>query len=207
VSERLAPERPGLPALLVAAPEWDPAIDARVARVGMRILLGAEVTFFAAFFFAFFYLRALNNNDSWQPPGVTHPTQGIGALIVLLLIACAVLYWFGARVVATSPASARLMFWLAMLAGVLCIATQVYEFRNLGFDPQLGGGYPSVFVAMKGALMVQLAGALFWLATHIAQAAPAGDSVARPESTRRFSWFLIFLGGMSLVAFVILYFV
>ena len=207
MSERLAPEKPGLPTMVVAAPEWDPAIDARVARVGMWILLGAEVTFFAAFFFAFFYLRALNNNYSWLPPGTTHPTRFVGALIVLFLIVCAALYWFGARAVVASPASARLLFWLAMLAGVLCIATQVYEFRNLGFDPQMGGGFPSVFVVMKGALMVQVAGALFWLATHIAQAAPAGDSVLRPQSTRRFGVFLIFLAGMSLVTFVILYFV
>ncbi len=193
--------------MVVAAPEWDPAIDARVARVGMWILLGCEVTFFAAFFFAFFYLRALNNNYSWLPPATTHPTRGFGGLIVLFLIACAAFYWLGARAVVASPARGRLLFWLAMLAGVLCIATQVYEFRNLGFDPQMGGGYPSVFVAMKGAFMVQLAGALFWLATHIAQAAPGGDSVLRPESTRRFGVFLIFLAGMSLVAFVILYFV
>jgi heme/copper-type cytochrome/quinol oxidase subunit 3 len=207
MSERVAPEQPSLPNLVVSPPEWAPEVDARLARVGMRILLGADVFFFAAFFFAFFYLRAMNNDYAWLPPGTTHPTRAIGAIIVLLLVLCAAFYLLGARALASTPSTARLLFWLALIAGILSCAVQLYEFRNLGFDPQLGGGYPSVFVGLKGGLLAQVVGALLWLGSHIAQAKPLGDSVARPASASMFGYFLIYLAGVSLVAYLVLYFV
>lgn len=208
MSQKDAPAQSrGLPTLVASEPEWAPDVDARLARIGTRILVGADVFFFAAFFFAFFYLRAMNNNDAWLPSGTTHPTRAIGALIVLLLMVCAGLYVFGARSVAASYSTGRTLFWLALVAGVLSCAVQFYEFRNLGFDPQLGGGYASVFVGLKGVLLAQVVGALIWLGTHIAQAVPTGDSVARPASAALFGNFLIFLAGVSLVAYLVLYFV
>ena len=134
----------------------------------------------AAYFFAFFYLQALNNNKDWLPDKTTHPGFGVGAIIVALVVVSAGLYWAGARSVVASPATGRLLFWLALVAGIVAIAAQIYEFNHLGFWPQLGGGYPSVFVGLKSVWLVQLLGALLWLATHIAQAGPGGDVASRP---------------------------
>ncbi len=184
-------------------PEWAPAVDARVTRMGMRMFVGADAFFFAAFFFAFFYLRAMNNNYSWLPAGTTHPTRGIGALIVALAILIAVFHMAAMRSVSMS----RTMLWLALASGVLFIGAQVYEFQNLGFDPQQGGGFPSVFVGLKGVTMVQTAGALIWLGTHIAQSGPEGDMVLRRATASSFSNFLWFLAGVGLLAYLVLYFV
>ena len=219
MSERAAPDHQiaepqllgfahtGMPTLTARSPEWEPEVDARLARVGTRIWIVADVFFFAAWFFAFFYLRALNNDYSWLPPGTTHPTRGIGAIILLLVIVSAGLYWAGARALVTQPATARLFFWLALVAGILCFAVQIYEFRNLGFDPQMGGGYPSVFVGLKGVWLFQLTGAMFWLATNIAQARPNGDSTVRPKSAVIFGNFMVFLAAIALVSYLVLYFV
>ena len=196
----------GLPSLVATAPEWAPEVDARITRIGMRIFIGADAMLFVAFLFAFFYLKALNNDHEWMPKGDIHPRRYIGGIIVLLLIAGAGLVFAGARAVARMPATARLYFALALLAGVLCVGFQIYEFKHLGFDPQLGGGYPSVFVGLKGLLMVQVVGALVWLATHVHQANPTGDSVARPASAVAFANFMIFLAATSLVAYLVLYF-
>ncbi len=196
-----------MPFLVERAPEWAPDVDARLARVGTRIWIVADVFLFAAWFFAFFYLRALNNNYSWLPAGTTHPTRAIGAIIVALVVISAGLYWAGARSVAAQPATARMMFWLALVSGILCFAVQIYEFRNLGFDPQLGGGYPSVFVGLKGVWLFQLVAALFWLATHIAQARPNGDATIRPASAATFGNFMVFLAAIGLVSYLVLYFV
>jgi heme/copper-type cytochrome/quinol oxidase subunit 3 len=197
----------GMPTLTARSPEWEPEVDARLARVGTRIWIVADVFFFAAWFFAFFYLRALNNNYDWLPPGTTHPTRAVGAIIVLLAIVAAGLYWAGARAIVTKRATARLFFWLALLAGVLCFVVQIYEFKNLGFDPQQGGGFPSVFVGLKGVWLFQLTGAMFWLATQIAQSRPLGDATIRPKSVMTFGNFLVFLAGIALVAYLVLYFV
>jgi heme/copper-type cytochrome/quinol oxidase subunit 3 len=205
VKERVVPESEGGAAagVTAVAPEWMPAIDARLTRIGTSMLLIADVFFYAAFFFAFFYLRALNNNYSWLPAGTTHPTRAIGALIVVLAVATALLYLAAMRNVGTG----RGLLWLALAAGILCIGLQVYEFRNLGFDPQQGGGYPSVFVGLKGSLTVQFAGALIWLTTHIAQAGLGGDLEIRPATAGYFGNFLLFLAGISLIAYLVLYFV
>lgn len=197
----------GMPFLTAPSPEWAPEVDARLARVGTRIWIVADVFFFAAWFFAFFYLRALNNNYYWLPAGTTHPTRAIGAIIVLLAVLSAGYYWAGARAVAARPASARTFLWLALISGILCFAVQIYEFRHLGFDPQLGGGYPSVFVGLKGVWLFQLVVALFWLATHIAQARPNGDGTIRPASAAIFGGFMMFLAGIGLVSYLALYFV
>jgi heme/copper-type cytochrome/quinol oxidase subunit 3 len=197
----------GMPTLVTRSPEWEPEVDARLARVGTRIWIVADAFFFAAWFFAFFYLRALNNNYDWLPPGTTHPTRGWGAVIVLLAIASAGLYWAGARTVLAQRATARLFFWLALIAGILCFGVQIYEFRNLGFDPQQGGGYPSVFVGLKGVWLFQLTGAMLWLAAQIAQTRPMGDVIIRPKSAVIFGNFMVFLAAIALVAYLVLYFV
>lgn len=196
----------GLPNLAAGAPEWAPEVDAGLSRVGTWIFIGADAMFFVAFLFAFFYLKSLNNNNLWMAHWYVHPRRYIGAAIVVLLVVCTALVVLGARSLAKSPASARLFFWVALLAGVLCVGFQVYEFRHLGFDPQVGGGYSSVFVGLKGVLMVQLVGALIWLGTHIHQANPTGDSTARPASAVVFGNFMIFLAGVSLVSFLVLYY-
>jgi heme/copper-type cytochrome/quinol oxidase subunit 3 len=197
----------GLPNLVASAPEWTPDVDARVSSVGMWIFMGANAMLFVAFFFAFFYLRALNNANDWMPIWVVHPRRYIGGIIVLLLIASAALVVLGARTAAKSPSTARMFFWLALLAGVLYCGFQVYEFKHLGFDPQLGGGYVSVFVGMKAALIAEVVVAMIWLVTHIAQATPIGDTTARPASAAAFGNFLVMLAGVGVVAYLVLYFV
>ena len=204
MSERIASGRPsGIADATTTHTEWEPAVDAKVTRTGMRIFVGADAFFFAAFFFAFFYLRSMNNNYSWLPAGTTHPTREIGALIEVLAILVALFYMGAMRNVSIS----RTMLWLALVAGILYLGVQVYEFRNLGFDPQQGGGYPSVFVGLKGVLMIQTAGALFWLGTLIAQSFPAGDTGLRRTTAASFSMFLWFLAGIGLIAYLVLYFV
>jgi len=197
----------GMPSLVLRSPEWTPEVDARLARVGTRIWIVADVFFFAAWFFAFFYLRALNNDYDWLPPGTTHPTRAIGAIIVALIVLSAFLYWAGARALPTQRSTARLFFWLALVAGIACFGVQIYEFDHLGFDPQQGGGYPSVFVGLKGVWLFQLVGALLWLGTHIAQARPNGDATIRPQSVMTFGNFMFFLAAIALVAYLILFFV
>jgi heme/copper-type cytochrome/quinol oxidase subunit 3 len=199
--------RTGMPALVTRTPEWAPEVDARLSRVGTWIWIGADVLFFVAWFFAFFYLRDLNNNNAWMAAGVIPPHRGVGAAIVLLAVLAAAMYWVGASVVTTEGTARRTLLWMALVAGILCLVVQVYEFKNLGFDPQLGGGYPSVFIGLKGAWLVQLVGAMFWIAGQIAQAKPGGDVTIRPASALIFGYFLAFLAGIALLSYLVLYFV
>jgi heme/copper-type cytochrome/quinol oxidase subunit 3 len=173
----------------------------------MWIFMGANAMLFVAFFFAFFYLRSLNNGNDWMPAWVVHPNRRIAGIMLLLLIAAAGLVVLGARSVGKTPATARMLFWLALLAGVLYLGFQVYEFKHLGFDPQFGGGYVSVFVGLKAVLMAEVVVAMIWLGTHIAQATPIGDTTARPASAAAFGNFMVMLAGVGVVAYLVLYFI
>jgi heme/copper-type cytochrome/quinol oxidase subunit 3 len=201
-----SPHSRGLPNLVASAPEWTPEVDARVSGVGMWIFIGANAMLFVAFFFAYFYLRSLNNGNDWMPAWVVHPRRYIGGIMVLLLVAGAALVWLGSRSVARTPGSARRLLWLALLAGLLYIGFQVYEFKHLGFDPQLGGGYVSVFVGLKGVLFAEVVVAMVWLATLIAQAKPTGDATARPASAAAFGNFMVMLAAVGAIAYLVLYF-
>lgn len=201
-----SPHSRGLPNLVASAPEWTPEVDARVSGVGMWIFIGANAMLFVAFFFAYFYLRSLNNGNDWMPAWVVHPRRYIGGIMVLLLVAGAALVWLGSRSVAKTPGSARRLLWLALLAGLLYIGFQVYEFKHLGFDPQLGGGYVSVFVGLKGVLFAEVVVAMVWLATLIAQAKPTGDATARPASAAAFGNFMVMLAAVGAIAYLVLYF-
>lgn len=204
MSERVVSEKPlGVAESTTTVAEWAPAVDARVTRTGMRIFMGADAFFFFAFFFAFFYLRAMNNDDAWLPSGTPTPSRLIGALIVVLAILMAGFCMFALRGVSIG----RAMLWLALAAGVLYLVAQVYEFRHLGFDPQLGGGYSSVFVGLKGVILVQTAGALLWLGSLIAQSRPGGDLMVRRATAASFTTFLWFLAGVGLLAYLVLYFI
>ena len=200
------PQSRGLPNLVASAPEWTPEVDARVSGVGMWIFMGANAMLFVAFFFAFFYLRALNNGNDWMPAWVVHPNRRIAGIMVLLLVAGAALVWLGTRSVAKTPGSARRLLWLALLAAVLYIGFQIYEFQHLGFDPQFGGGYVSVFVGLKGVLLAEVVVAMAWLGTLIAQTSPLGDATARPASAAAFGNFMVMLAGVGVVAYLVLYF-
>lgn len=197
----------GMPSLAASSPEWAPEVDARLARVGMYLWIGADVLFFAAWFFAFFYLRALNNNHDWTTVWTVHPRRYMGGSILLLIAISAGAYWLGTRALVNQRSNGRTLLWLALAAGILCVVFQIYEFRHLGFDPRLGGGYPSVFVGLTGAWLVQVVGAMLWLASHIAQMRPNGDVMVRPASAAIFGYFLAFLAGIGLIAYLVLYFV
>ena len=196
---------PATPASVAVAqsPEWVPAMDHRLTVIGTRILIGADAFFYAAFFFAFFYLRAMNNNNDWMTHGVTQPSRTLGALIALFMIVTAVLYVAAMR----NALRTTTLLWVAFVSGLLAIGFQVYEYQHLGFDPQQGGGYPSVFIGLTGSLMIQFAIALVWLVTHIAQAGPGRDLVTRRATAVQFGNVLLFLAGISLITYLVLFFV
>lgn len=196
---------PATPSSVAVAqsPEWVPAVDHRLTVVGTRIFIVADLFFFFAFFFAFFYLRAMNNNNDWMTHGVTQPNRTLGAVIVLFTIVTAVLYVAGMR----NALRTSTLLWLAFVSGLLAIGFQVYEYQHLGFDPQQGGGYPSVFVGLTGSLMIQFAVAMVWLLTHIAQAGPGRDLVTRRATAVQFGNILLLLAGISLLTYLVLFFI
>jgi heme/copper-type cytochrome/quinol oxidase subunit 3 len=181
------------------------ALDTRLVAVGTWLFLAAEIFFFVAWWFAFFYLRALNNNQAWKAQGAGPPSKGYGAAVIVLALLSAAAYFVGSR-----PLSGAFLFRLltpvALVFGVATCVFQGYEMWHLGFG-LTDGGYPSVFAGLTGSWVVQFALATAWLGSIVTQAGPAGDTILRRRPAASFAWVLLFLAAIGVVNYILLYFV
>lgn len=188
-----------------SAADAELVLDTRLVAVGTWLFLGAEIFFFAAWWFAFFYLRALNNDQAWKAQGIGAPSKGYGAVVLVLALLTAGAYWVGSR----APSGAVLFRLLTPVALVLGIATclfQGYEMWHLGFG-MTDGGYPSVFSGLTGSWVVQFALATGWLGSIVTQSGPAGDTIARRKPAGSFAWILLFLAAVGIINYILLYLV
>jgi heme/copper-type cytochrome/quinol oxidase subunit 3 len=188
-----------------AAADAEALLDTRLVAIGTWLFLAAEIFFFAAWWFAFFYLRALNNNQGWRGPGVGPPSKGYGAVVLILAVLTAATYFVGSRQL-TRALLFRLLTPVALVFGIATCLFQGYEMWHLGFG-LTDGGYPSVFTGMTAAWLFQFVGTTTWLASIVTQTGPAGDTIARRKPAGSFAWVLLFLAGIGVINYILLYLV
>jgi heme/copper-type cytochrome/quinol oxidase subunit 3 len=186
-------------------PEAEVALDARLVGIGVWLFLAADTFFFAGWWFSFFYLRALNNNQAWLTQGVSVPNKAYGLVVLLLAILTAVLYWTASRA-AVRSALAGLLMPVSLVLGLAACLFQGYEMWHLGFG-LTQGGYPSVFTGLTGSWLIQLLFAVGWLATVVAQLGPARDTALRPHPAASFSRILLYLAAVGVINYLLLYLV
>lgn len=188
-----------------AAADAEVLLDTRLVAIGTWLFLGAEIFFFAAWWFAFFYLRALNNNQAWKAQGVGPPSKGYGAAVLALAVLTAITYFLGSRQ-ASRDLLFRLLTPVALIFGIATALFQGYEMWHLGFG-LTQGGYPSIFSGMTGSWVIQFALATAWLGSIVMQAGPAGDTIARRKPAGSFAWILLFLAAVGIINYILLYLV
>jgi heme/copper-type cytochrome/quinol oxidase subunit 3 len=186
-------------------PEAELALDARVVSVGVWLFLSADLFFFAGWWFTYFYLRALNNNNAWIIQGLVRPNKAYGLVVLLLFVLSAVTYWATTRV-AVRSALFRMLAPVSLVLGIAACLFQGYGMWHLGFG-LTDGGYPSVFSGLTTSWLIQLVSAVVWLATVVAQVGPAGDTRRRPHAAGSFSWILLFLAAIGVINYILLYLV
>lgn len=184
----------------------DVALDAHVVSVGIWLFLAADAFYFAGWYFAFFYLRALNNNQAWIIQGLTRPNRGYGAVVLLLVVLSAASYYVASRAAGTRSIRWAVLAPVALVLGLAACLFQGYEMWHLGFG-LTQGGYPSVFSGLTGSLIIHLTVAMAWLAGIVAQSRSDRDTVLRSGPAASFSGILLFLAGMGVISFILLYFV
>ena len=207
-----------------------PELMAANLRVGARLWASATVFFFFAFLFAYFYLRSLDSHGLWRPKHID-PPQTIGVLVTLAIVVGAVLVRLGYRDhVADRRPAWRIKGVVAGVVFVVAIVLQIAGFATQGFGPT-DGGYASVYVGWTGLQAVFVLGLLYWLETTLAtsiryrggqakraEAEASGDvereqpDIADPLALVRpaleaMSFYALFLAGLAVAAWVILYLV
>ena len=131
------------------------------------LLAGATAFFFVAFLFAYFYLRALNNNAMWKPKGVD-ASVGWGTAVVACYVVSALLVRFGLN----DHRSMRRNQWrikglAGLVVGLVGLVLQVIAWTQQGFGPA-DGGYASVYFGWTAFLFLFVLGTLIWLEMTIA---------------------------------------
>jgi heme/copper-type cytochrome/quinol oxidase subunit 3 len=207
-----------------------PELMGRNLTSAAHLVASATAFFFLAFFFAYFYLRSLNNAHLWQPKDV-EPSITLGTLVMALTVLSAVLLRLGvADQRAGRRSEWRLKGAVAFGVGVGAIVLQVVEWFTVDFGPA-NGGYASVFFGWTAFNVLFIAGTLLWLENLLATAiryrtisvgdtpAPghaSGDpgrlehDVADPLSLLRpgleaLSFYWTFLAGLGVLAWIVLY--
>ncbi len=186
-------------------PETERALDAHVIGVGVWLFLAADLFFFAGWWFSYFYLRALDNNNAWIIAGLTRPNKAYGLVVLILAAASAVLYWLTSRVGVRSMLFG-LLAPVSLVLGIAACLFQGYGMWHLGFG-LTQGGYPSVFAGLTTSWLIELVFAVVWLATVVVQARPAGDTTLRPYAAGSFGWILLFLAAIGVINYILLYLV
>ena len=151
---------PTHPEIELEPPEWQP----RATWVSARLLCGAAAFFFAAFVFAYFYLRSQDNNHDWRIGHVAAPGV-LGTVIAVVLVASAVALHVARGSRARMLSAGAVALGLALLAIVL----QVFAWTRLGFGPA-SGGYASVYVGWTAFYTVVTLACAYWIETQVATA-------------------------------------
>jgi heme/copper-type cytochrome/quinol oxidase subunit 3 len=206
-----------------------PEVMARNLRIASHLWSSATAFFFAAFLFAYFYLRSLDSSAVWRPKHVD-PSVTLGTLTAIALVAAAVLLWLGlADHRADRRPTWRVKGVLALVLLLASVALQIIEWSTQGFGPT-DGPYASVYLGWTGLLTIFVVGLAYWVETTLAtsfryrhtdvggppEGHASGDadrtrpdiddplSLVRPE-LEAVTFFAAFLAGVSAVTWVILY--
>jgi heme/copper-type cytochrome/quinol oxidase subunit 3 len=132
-----------------------------------KMWCGATAFFFAAFVFAYFYLKSLDENHGWKVLHVgskhVNPSGGLGVVIMAVYLLSGILLYLGSRRPADEISTGIAAIVLAFAGFVL----QFVEYSHLDFGPT-SGGYASVFFGWTGTYAVGALWAMYWMETTVA---------------------------------------
>jgi heme/copper-type cytochrome/quinol oxidase subunit 3 len=187
----------------VSVPETEsPDLVARNLAVGTRLWAGATMFVFLGPFFAYLYLRSLNTAELWRPAGID-PPQALGAAIVALIVASAVVLALAAH--RSQPGGpSMLLVAVSLVLGLGAVALQIVAYARLGFGPT-DGGYASVFVAWTGLSSLFALATMLWLETFLASSLRGTTDAAPGPRLEAFAFYWAFLAGLSVVMWICLY--
>jgi cellobiose-specific phosphotransferase system component IIC len=181
--------------------------------VGGRLLCGAISFFFAAFVFAFFYLKALDTNHSWKI-GTVQPAKGLGLSIMALIVVGAVIYRLAAKRPEVDELAAGA---IAVLFTLGAVALQFFEYTLLGFGAS-SGGYASVFIGWTATYAVVALMGIYWIWIQTASLfrvrregereieIPAGEEQLLRAGVEAASFYWAYFAAIGFLSWIVLYF-
>ena len=201
------------PLLASAGSHVTPAARSLNLRLGARLFVAADAFVFLAFLFAYLYLRSLNQHGLWRPPH-TSPSLALGLVTLLTVVGSAAALVVALRALrAGHPRNWRAGAGVSLALLLIAVVAQGWQLVDPGFSPYHAGAFGSVFVGFTATLFIHLLGATYWLETIVASSGAfqrEREGVAKPSllyepSASAYGTFALFLAGVEVVAFVLIY--
>jgi cytochrome c oxidase subunit 3 len=170
--------------------------------LGMVLFVASEAMFFAAFFGAYFTIRA--NSTIWPPKGI-HLKIDIASILTVILVTSSVVLQFGIRAIRTSDPR-RAMTWLGVTIalGVAFLALQLYDYSELGFGIK-DGTFGTLFYVMTGLHMAHVFGGVVFLSLVLWQGLSGLLSRTRYEPLEAGAIYWHFVDVVWLCLFTVFY--
>jgi heme/copper-type cytochrome/quinol oxidase subunit 3 len=128
-----------------------------------KMFCGAIAFFFAAFAFAYFYLRSLDPNHGWTIGKHVSPSGGLGVTIMAVFVLSGIFLVMAAR----RPSDEISMGVAALVLALTGVGLQFLEYSVLGFGPA-SGGYASVFFGWTATYALAALWGIYWIETSVA---------------------------------------
>lgn len=151
---------------------------------GSRLALGGLSFLFAAFVFAFFYLRSINSAGRWHGSGYHPPSMLIGTFFMFMVLCSAGAQYYGLqRIKAGNKKMWQIVGLTALVIGLGSVALQLIDLLFLPFWPG-SSGYSSVFTGFYSVFLVIVLAVMVWLEILLmaARAIPAMSFVEQPPT-------------------------
>jgi len=201
------------PLLATAGSHVAPEARSHNLRLGARLLVAADAFVFLGFLFAYLYLRSLNEHGLWRPPH-TSPSLALGLVTLVTMVGSAAAFEAGLRALrAGKPRDWRAGAAAALALLIVALVAQGWQLFDPGFSPYHGGAYGSIFVGFTATLFAHLLGATYWLETVVVSSGSfhgEREGVSEPSrlyepTASAYGTFALFLAGVEVVAFVLIY--
>jgi cytochrome c oxidase subunit 3 len=135
--------------------------------LGMALFVASEAMFFAAFFGAYFTIRA--TSSVWPPKGIPHLKIDIATILTVILVSSSVVLQLGIRSIrSTHPQRALRWLGATIVLGITFLALQLYDYSQLGFGLK-DGTFGSLFYVMTGLHMAHVFGGVVFLSLVFGQ--------------------------------------
>jgi heme/copper-type cytochrome/quinol oxidase subunit 3 len=145
-------------------------LESRNLATATRLFVAADAFLFLGFLFAYLYLRALNNNDMWNPKG-QNPSGTMGLVLLIAVVVTAGLTEVAVRrMSASGPAAFRGPAAAALVVSLVATVIAGIQLFNPGFSPSSAGGFGSVFVGYMVFYSLHVLGGAYWLETQVVKA-------------------------------------
>jgi heme/copper-type cytochrome/quinol oxidase subunit 3 len=135
---------------------------------GGRLFIGIYTFLLASLAFSYFYLRSSNNGLLWRPDHVTAPTAYGWTIYTLTLLAALMAIFGQSRLRKGSVSDWQTAVWVGVVASLLALFLQVWEFTAVPFYPG-SSGYASTFIGYSVINILTIFILAYWLETTVAR--------------------------------------